>query len=173
MAFQDNTPALYAPLSKEIYSAYCKLVLTLNELPERQFRQKTCSGTGGKVSPADIVAYQIGWGSLLITWYEAGLTCDAVIMPGAGFTTWNYAGLAQHFYTEYANTPRAKLMKTFKNTVDRVIEITECEYKSGNLDKLGVWHWCRLKSGKEWPLSKWIRVNSVSPYKRAYSLLRS
>lgn len=172
MAFQYNASALHAPLSKEIYVAYCKLVLTLNELPDGPFRQKTCSGTDGTVSPADIVAYQIGWGSLLITWYETGLTCDTVIMPGAGFTTWDYAGIAQHFYTQYANTPRAKLMETFKKTVDRIIEITECEYKSGNLDKLGVWKWCRLKSGKEWPLSKWIRVNSVAPYKRTCRLLR-
>ena len=46
------------------------------------------------------------------------------------------------------------------------------EHETGNLNKIGVWPWCTLASGKQWPLSKWIRVNTVSPYKRAASMIR-
>lgn len=173
MALKNSNNMLSAPLSSEIHKAHTNLVQTVNEIPDIKFKEKLYEGTGGSVSASDIIAYQIGWGSLLIKWYETGLTSDNVSMPGAGFTSWDYVGIAHHFYTHYASFERTKLMQLFKNTVDHIIAITEREYKSGNLDKLGVWQWCRLKSGKEWPLSKWIRVNTIAPYKRARILLRS
>jgi hypothetical protein len=54
----------------------------------------------------------------------------------------------------------------------KIIAIMEMESCSGNLDRFGVWGWCTLKSGKQWPLKKWIVVNSLSPYKRALVGLR-
>lgn len=40
------------------------------------------------------------------------------------------------------------------------------------LDQRGIWAWCTLASGKQWPLSKWIRVKTASPYKRAVQLIK-
>jgi hypothetical protein len=48
----------------------------------------------------------------------------------------------------------------------------EKEHHSGNLQRIGIWPWCTLKSGKDWPLYKWVQVNSVAPYKRAISLIK-
>lgn len=56
--------------------------------------------------------------------------------------------------------------------VKRIIKITEKEHSNNNLDKKNVWKWTKLKSGKNWPLSKWIRINTSSPYKRARALIR-
>ena len=63
------------------------------------------------------------------------------------------------------------LSKPGLTIVIEIVQIVEQESVSGNLDKLGVWKWCNLKSGKQWPLRKWIRVNTIAPYKRAYKLL--
>ncbi len=48
-------------------------------------------------------------------------------------------------------------LKEFNRVVVEILEIVEREYKSENLDKEGVWKWCTLVSGKQWPLSKWIK----------------
>ena len=124
------------------------------------------------MSVADLVAYQIGWDKLLIDWYEAGLEGKMPLMPGEGFARWDYVGLAKHFYAKYAYDSGPEQLKKLHNVVLLIIEIVEKEYKSGNLDKMGVWLWCTLRSGKQWPLSKWIMVNTVAPYKRAVSLVK-
>ncbi len=157
-----------APLSKSILKEYTKLVDALLSVPA----QGRIDFTGGKVSVMDIVAYQIGWGKLLISWYETGLHGEVAEMPGDGFTTWDYTGLARHFYSAYHFESFDKQLKVFHDVVQKILSIVEAEHKTGNLDKTGVWPWCALASGKEWPLSKWITVNTSSPYKRASSLIR-
>jgi hypothetical protein len=93
-------------------------------------------------------------------------------MPGAGFTTWDYAGLAEHFYKTYQYSDRITALEVFENIVAEIIALVEAEYTTGDLEKNGVWEWCTLKSGKQWPLSKWIQVNTVAPYKRARVMIR-
>lgn len=53
-----------------------------------------------------------------------------------------------------------------------ILDIVETENQTDNLDRTGVWPWCNLPSGKQWPLNKWIRVNTASLYKRAFSLVK-
>jgi hypothetical protein len=93
-------------------------------------------------------------------------------MPGEGFSTWDYVGLAHHFYKIYRFDSFDEQMKEFTRLVTHILEIVEKEHRSGNLDKINVWEWCTLPSGKQWPLSKWITVNTASPYKRAAQALR-
>ena len=49
------------------------------------------------------VAYQIGWGKLLIGWYEAGIKSVTPEMPAPGYK-WNALGpLNESFYKRHAN----------------------------------------------------------------------
>ena len=168
-----------APLSKEVQKVYNMLAEVIAEIPEPLriqktiHVQKTLDSTGGKISVADLVAYQIGWGKLLIGWYEAGLAGQKPDMPGEGFSKWDYAGLAKHFYQKYHYEGSVEQNQKFHEVVNRILEIVETEYQKGHLDALGVWGWCTLQSGKQWPLSKWIRVNTVAPYKRAAALIKN
>jgi len=58
-------------------------------------RQK---GIEGEVSCYDIVAYQIGWGKLLLGWEKSELAGKIPKMPAAGYQ-WNQLGdLANSFY---------------------------------------------------------------------------
>lgn len=145
---------LKAPLSLSIQKEYNALIETI--LSAHKITKNI----------QDHISYQIGWGTLLLSWYQAGIENKNIQMPGAGFSTWDYNGLAKHFYKEYAGKLDNQL-KQFHQTVSKIIAISEKEYASGNLSKLGVWEWCTLKSGKQWPLEKWIQVNTVAPYKRA------
>lgn len=133
---------------------------------------KTINGTGGKVSIAELIAYQIGWGKCLIRWYEAGIQGKVPEMPGEGFLTWDYIAIARYFYQKYIHDSADQQMKVFHQTVSRIFEIVHIEHQMGNLDRMGVWQWCTLSSGKKWSLGKWIQVNTVSPYKRAAQLIK-
>lgn len=145
---------LNAALSQSIKKEYNALIETILSAPQIT---KTIH---------DLIAYQIGWGTLLLSWYQAGLKKKKIQMPGAGFSVWDYNGLAEHFYKEYAGQLDAQL-KQFHTIVTAIIAVTEKEYLTRNLSKHGIWDWCTLKSGKQWPLEKWIQVNTVAPYKRA------
>ena len=155
------------PLGEEIKKEFNKLfsLVSCVELPFRLV--KRFEGTGGKVSIADLVAYQIGWGKLLIGWYEAGLKGVVPQMPGEGFVKWDYVGLAQLFYEKYHFDGNKKQLQNFLRVVEKILIIVDYEFQTKNLDKEGVWDWCTLSSGKEWPLSKWVRVNTIAPYKKA------
>lgn len=161
-----------APLSKNIQKEYNKLSNVISTVPIALRTMKKIDGTGGKVTVADLIAYQIGWGKLVISWYEAGIQGKKAAMPGEGFTKWDYNGLAQHFYKKYHYDTRQEQEQIFFTTVQQLLLIVESEYKTGNLDALGVWQWCTLPSGKQWSLHKWITINTAAPYKRASTLIR-
>lgn len=155
-----------------VQKARDQFIKTINHTPISQRQKKLIEGTGGKVSVSDLIAYQIGWGKCLIRWYEAGIEGKVSEMPGEGFSKWDYVAIAKHFYQKYAYDAADEQLKIFQKTATQILEITQKEHQTGNLDREGVWPWCTLASGKKWPLSKWIQVNTVAPYKRAIQLIK-
>lgn len=166
-----NENKISNPLRNDILDAHKKLMQSIAKIPGNAFFKKSYDMSGVQVSTADIISYQIGWGELLIYWYQSGIQKIEVAMPGDGFDKWDYNGIALHFYKKYSHLSYDALLHTFNSVVATIIQIVDNESALGNLDKPGVWKWCTLKSGKEWPLSKWIRVNTIAPYKRAYKLI--
>jgi hypothetical protein len=92
-------------------------------------------------------------------------------MPGKGFDKWDYKNIALLFFQKYYPLSYEELFRKFEAIVEEIIEIVEKEACAGNLDKPGIWEWCTLRSGKQWPLSKWVRVNTVAQYKRTTRIL--
>lgn len=162
-----------SPLANQIQDAYVRLLAIIDSVPLLARSLKNVRGTGGNVSIIDLIAYQIGWGMLLIGWYEAGLSGDMPEMPGDGFKKWDYKGIAFHFYKKYHFDGAALQLNAFHEVVIQILDFVEVEYESGRLDKIGIWPWCTIASGKQWPLSKWVRVNTLAPYKRAITLIKS
>lgn len=163
---------LNAPLSQKILNEYTKLVKALLSIPVKARQIKSLPGTGGQVSASDLIAYQIGWGKLLLGWYEGGIQERPFELPGEGFTTWDYTGLARHFYIKYQYDSFLEQQREFDQVIQQIIQVVEKESFENRLDQLGVWSWCTLQSGKKWPLSKWVTVNTVSPYHKAATLIR-
>ncbi len=159
-------------LKNEIEKAYHKLIQVAAEIPSSMAHQKEIEAAGGKVSVIDLIAYQIGWGKLLLSWYEAGKEGKMPQMPGEGFTSWEYVKIARHFYEKYHSDDLKKAIEQFSLVVTQILQMVEEEGRKGNLEKTGVWSWCTLRSEKKWPLSKWVTVNTVSPYKKATSLIK-
>lgn len=161
-----------APLSQEIQREYGRLINLITSIPVSSRVLKKIEGTGGKVSITDLIAYQIGWGKSLIGWYESGIKGELPLMPGEGFLTWDYTAIAQHFYQKYQYHHPDEQNQVFHQLVLQLLDIVEKEHQVGNLDRIGVWPWCTLQSGKQWPLSKWIKINTSSPYRRAFQLIK-
>ncbi|WP_326491305.1 ClbS/DfsB family four-helix bundle protein, partial [Rhodovulum sulfidophilum] len=56
---------------------------------------------GTMMSPADLVAYLLGWNELVLKWLDRDDRGEAVEFPETGFK-WNQLGsLAQKFYADY------------------------------------------------------------------------
>ena len=161
-----------SPLGQNIQKEYNALIKVIASMNDQSCLLKRLELCGDTITVSDLIAYQIGWGTLLINWYKAGLEVKVPQMPGEGFYQWDYKGLARHFYKKYSYDTTAKQHKKFYQVVECVIKIVEEKYKQGNLDKVGIWEWCTLPSGKELPFSKWVKVNTSAHYKRAKALLR-
>ena len=160
-----------APLSLSIRDAYNLLMKSFLYTSVSYKKRSVLNGPVEAKSAADVIAYQIGWGRLLLGWYEAGLRGEKPIMPGAGFDKWDYKGLARYFYATYRYENVQRQAQEFYQTVHDILAMVEKEWQNGRLETLGIWSWCDLPSGKKWPLSKWVQVNTVAPYKRAWQAL--
>ncbi len=66
-----------APLNKHIQKEYNDLLLVISAIAPNDCMIKDIDGTGGKVNIPDLIAYQIGWGNLVIYWYETGVKLPA------------------------------------------------------------------------------------------------
>lgn len=159
-------------LKEKLEIAYKKLDLQLENIKIKESRKKIIEFTGGPISVCDLIAYQIGWGNLLIFWYKSGIAGQTPQMPLDGFS-WDYEAIAKHFFKTYKKESFQELRMLFFNTFKEISMIIDETAKNKQLDAIGVWDWCTLKSGKKWPLSKWIQVNTVAPYNRATKIIRS
>lgn len=140
-----------------------KLLKELDNIPESMTRD--CS-IDGNISACDVLAYQIGWGRLLIGWYEAGKVGINPTLPAEGFK-WNQLGeLAKHFYEVHKNDTIEQLIQQFQSNF-RDIETIINENSNDQLYKLNVYIWTGI-----WPLGRWINVNTSSPYKSARAKIR-
>lgn len=173
-----NNEKYNAPLSKSIIKEYNKLITLINTIntPDRYI--KDIKGTiKTNISISNIISYQIGYGKLLIYWYKSGIKNKNAtirdIMHKAGHNVWNYTEMALTFYKKYGDKNSTKQLKQFHKTVLSILKFVEKEYTNNNLKKLGIWTWTTLLSGKKWTLEKWVQINTVAPYKRAYTLIRS
>ena len=102
----DNKVTLLANLQ----SAYQKLDAEFDAVDLDQERQ--CNIDGG-ISCCDVIAYQLGWGKLLLSWKAIELSGQRPDMPAPSFK-WNQLGnLANSFYRSYENQSLQDFRKVF------------------------------------------------------------
>lgn len=156
-------PATKAELLAALSTEYAKLMAESADIPQHLERDTSLEGN---VSVADIIAYQVGWGHLLINWYKTGKNGALPVTPAEGFK-WNQLGLlAAHFYATYKDRSLHQLQEDLRLVVKEVEAIIN-ENSQEQLYSLNVYNW----TGK-WPLGRWINVNTSSPYKSATAKIR-
>jgi hypothetical protein len=151
-------------LLSNLQAAYSKLVEEATAVPSELERKPELEGG---ISPCYVIAYQIGWGRLLLSWDELETHGKAVEMPAPGFK-WNQLGLlANSFYQEQHEQTLKQLLAQFEALEERMRLFIESNSED-TLFGIGKRQW----AGQKWSLAKWIQVNTVAPYGSARAKLR-
>ncbi len=159
-------PASKEELLNAIVSTYDKLMLDLERVPHGEAEDASMYGhaSGTKMSPANLVAYLIGWNALVLKWLEQDDRGEQVDFPETGFK-WNQLGaLAQKFYNDYETLSWTELLGRFAS-VKKVLIKTISERSEEELYGQ-FWH------GK-YTKGRMIQFNTSSPYINARKRIRS
>lgn len=159
-----SLPSSKAELLAKFKDAYKSLHAELYELSEIESR---VSQLEGGISICDLLAYQIGWGKLLLGWEQAEQNGERPAMPAKGYK-WNQLGaLASLFYQTYHPYSFEQLRIEFDKLAHDLIQM---------IDNMREEELCLLKqrqwAGEKWPLVKWIQVNTIAPYSAARKKIR-
>ena len=121
----------------------------------------------GNISCCDVVAYQIGWGKLLMSWENNELNGKLVQMPCESFK-WNQLGeLAQHFYQQSRHLSLSQLRVDFNNVYQQLVDwITNLSTEELFTPQQRNW------TGEKWSMVKWIQINTIAPYQSARTKVR-
>ena len=158
-------PSSKAELLVTITTTFDRLTADLARVPEQRTRENTLVGhvAGTTMSPADLVAYLVGWNELVLKWLDQADRGAAVDFPETDFK-WNELGLlAQKFYADYQSL-------SYQDLLDRLAAAKESLIKTisarSDEELYGVaWY------GK-WTKGRMIQFNTSSPYANARGRIR-
>ncbi|MRN53139.1 ClbS/DfsB family four-helix bundle protein [Paenibacillus monticola] len=120
-------------------------------------------------TPAEIIAYQLGWLNLVMGWDRDEKAGKTVIMPAPNYK-WNRLGdLNQLFYVTYSSYSLNELLHLFKETEQQWLDWID-SLNDKELFTQGIHKW--TGDNPNWPLAKWIHINSVAPFKSFRAKLR-
>jgi hypothetical protein len=152
----SSVPKNKEELQKSISVAFKKILADYSTIPRQISREIGVIGNvkGTEISVNDTISYLIGWGKLVLKWYDLKSKNQPVDFPETGYK-WNELGqLAQHFHSEYHDWSYDKLIKEFTATTDRILILVE------SLDNQKLY-------GETWfekyTLGKMIQFNTSSP----------
>lgn len=121
-------------------------------------------------SPAQMIAYQLGWMKLVLSWEEKEKKGGKVVTPKEGYK-WNKLGdLYKSFYEEYKDYSMEKLITEFNISVKKITDLVE-SYTEKELFETGARQWASSTSSN-WPIWKWIHINTVAPFKTFRTKIR-
>jgi hypothetical protein len=146
-------------LIREIDKTYLTFVAEFVDIDDKKLhsRIKTVDKT-----PFEMLAYQIGWLELLMSWEKNEMAGKEVIMPAPGIKWNKLDDLYQGFYEKNKELSLSKLLKKFEKTkltfIEFINQLDEDVIFGENKRK-----WASSTPSK-WPIWKWIHINSVAPF---------
>lgn len=121
-------------------------------------------------TPREILAYQLGWMDLIRGWDKDELSGKDVATPAPGFK-WNQMGeLYQSFYAAYSTQSLAQMGELFTHAVSSFTLWLE-GFTEDELFTAGARKWAQ-STPSNWPVWKWIHMNTVAPFKSFRSKIR-
>lgn len=146
-------------LVSKIRSNYNLFIIEFKDIDEELKDYKV---DGVLRSPSEILAYQLGWINLLISWDKQERAGELVKTPHSDYE-WDQLGLLyQTFFQRYSALSLNELISQLDELVDNFIlwigTLTDPE-----LFKQGTLKWTGDKY--KWPVVRFIHMNSVAPFK--------
>lgn len=158
------------PVSKDellhaVVDGYDTLARDLARVPSDLAREQTMPGhaTGTMMSPADLVAYLIGWNELVLSWHTDRGAGVEPAFPAEGFA-WNQLGaLAAKFYTDYQDLPWPVLLERFETAKNGIVALI---HGLSDEELYGAPWYGKYTAGRM------IQFNTSSPYANARRRIR-
>ena len=152
-------------LLKAIVDNYKKLTIELANIPIDLTEIKELDGHSKNtlMSINNLIAYLVGWGQLVLKWYDKKSKGLEVDFPETGFK-WNELGLlAQKFYKDYEKDDFKMLNRKLDKTTNEILKVIE-NITNKELYEMA-WY-------DKWTLGKMIQLNTSSPFKNAKERIR-
>ncbi|MCL2065379.1 MAG: ClbS/DfsB family four-helix bundle protein [Candidatus Cloacimonetes bacterium] len=145
-------------LIEAINKAHEKFVVEFLEVKNEEIHKRIESV---EKTPAEMIAYQIGWLNHIMQWEKDELAGKEVITPAPGIK-WNEIGkLVQTFYDKHNKGDLKSLLSEFAKTKEEFVDWIET-LDEKTLFELNQRKWAYIKAG--WPVWKWLHINSVAPF---------
>ena len=125
---------------------------------------------GENRTPNQMLAYQIGWMKLILSFEKqekAGLT---VITPSPDYKWNELSSLYESFYKEFEEDSLKDLSAIFINTLQDIIILINT-YTDEDLFEQNKRKWAS-STPSNWTVSKWIHINTVAPFKSFRTKIR-
>ena len=126
-----------------IDKAYGSFVAEFQDIKDKDIHKRTASI---EKTPAELIAYQIGWLSHIMQWDKDELSGKQVITPAPGIK-WNEIGkLVQTFYEKYNKGDLKTLLTRFAKTKEEFVTWIDTLDKK-TLFELDQRKWAYIKAG--------------------------
>ncbi|MDR6865897.1 hypothetical protein J2Y69_000482 [Microbacterium resistens] len=159
-------PSSKTELLGTIDRSFGQLSADLDRVPLDAVREPVLDGhaAGTRMSPADLVAYLVGWNEQVLTWHRrraAGLPDE---FPAQG-VSWNELGsLAHRYYAEHEDDTWPQLRTRLTDANARIVALIE---ERTDQELYGApWY-------GRWTMGRMISLNTSSPYTNARRRLRT
>lgn len=121
-------------------------------------------------TPAQMIAYQLGWLNLILGWEQQEHQGITVITPHPDYKWNNLGGLYGDFYKQYEYCSLQELCSMFQELKQQIIQLTE-NLTDTELFQPGGRKWAS-STPANWAIWKWIHINTVAPFKTFRTKIR-
>ncbi|NMA85521.1 MAG: ClbS/DfsB family four-helix bundle protein [Epulopiscium sp.] len=145
-----------------------KLFISEFEDIEEQYKDRLYEGI--ERSPAQMIAYQLGWMNLVMGWDRDELNGKEVVTPTPEYKWNRLGGLYEDFYKRYEKYSLKELKNMYISSVDEFIGWINT-FSNEELFGQGIRNWASSTPSK-WPIWKWAHINTIAPFKSFRSKIR-
>ena len=163
MAGYESKQALIAEIEKTA-ALYIKEFEGIPETDRDQLME------GVDRTPAQMIAYQLGWLDLIMGWDRDEAEGKQVITPSPGFKRNNLGGLYQSFYERFSTYSLSELQELFKEQVTVFVDWL-ASFSEEDVFTPGSRKWAS-STPSNWPVWRWVHINTVSPFTSLRSKIR-
>ncbi|AEV69926.1 ClbS/DfsB family four-helix bundle protein [Acetivibrio clariflavus] len=144
--------------------------LFINEFVNVEEADKDKLIDGVDRTPAQMIAYQLGWIDLVMGWDRAEAEGKTVVTPCEGYKWNNLGALYQSFYDKFSSYSLTELQDLFKDKVRSFVCWLD-GFTEEELFIAGSRKWAS-STPSNWPVWKWVHINTVAPFKSFRSKIR-
>lgn len=137
-----------------------KFIAEFEDIPEQDWDELLPEADAR--TPRQMLAYQLGWMSLLLDWEHSEEEGHVMHMPAPGYSWDQLDELYEMFYETWRNATPDQMIETFNEQISYLCWMITA-FSQEELFEQGHRQWAS-STPSAWPVWKWIHVNTVAPF---------